>query len=72
MTLNSRGRKGWLVTKLTLLKAKSRGLSGKALGGLNISTLKWSMDGGKLVNSIIRIWDWDNLEHVSTIQSTFL
>lgn len=51
MILSFRGREGWLATKFTLLRAKSKGLLGRVLGGLRIGILRWFMDGGDLNNS---------------------
>lgn len=47
MILSSRGRRGLLATKPTLLKAKSKDLLGGALGGLNTSIHRLFMDGGE-------------------------
>lgn len=45
MIQSSKGRRGLLAIKSTLLKAKSKALLGRALGGLKISILKLFMGG---------------------------
>lgn len=46
LTPSFRERRGLLVIKCTVLKAKLKGLSGRASGGLKIGTLTCSMAGG--------------------------